>query len=117
MDRFNMNVSIIMIIIIISIIINIIIIINHCILWRNFVCLNIKWFIKYNRCFWRQLKYTQWTHGVIKTSLLRQNDVVTSFWRNNDVIITPRVHWATIWTLTLVANMQNARPLIITMTS
>ena len=33
---------------------------------------------------------TQRTHGVIMTLLLRQNDVVTSFSRNNNVIITPR---------------------------
>ena len=37
---------------------------------------------------------TQRTHGVIIRSLLRQNGVVTSFWRNNDVIVTPDVHWA-----------------------
>ena len=37
--------------------------------------------------------HTQRTHGAMKTSLLRQNDVTTSFWRNNDVIITPRVRW------------------------
>ena len=35
---------------------------------------------------------TQRTHDVIITSLLHQNDVATSFWRNNDVIIMPRVH-------------------------
>ena len=29
----------------------------------------------------------------IITSLLRQNDVATSFWRNNDVIITSCVRW------------------------
>ena len=29
----------------------------------------------------------------IITSLLRQNDVATSFWRNNDVIATLCVHW------------------------
>ena len=31
---------------------------------------------------------TQRIHGVIITSLLRQNDVARSFWRNDDVIIT-----------------------------
>ena len=36
---------------------------------------------------------SQRTHGVTITSLLRQNDVATSFWRKNDVIITPRVRW------------------------
>ena len=35
---------------------------------------------------------TQWTHGVIITPLLHQNDVATSFWRHNDVIIASRVH-------------------------
>ena len=36
---------------------------------------------------------TQRTHDAIITSLLRQNDVATSFWRNNDVIIASRVRW------------------------
>ena len=36
---------------------------------------------------------SQRTHGVIITSSLRQNDVATSFWRNNDVNITLCVHW------------------------
>ena len=38
---------------------------------------------------------TQWTHDVIITSSLRQNDVATSFWRNNDVIIILCVCWVT----------------------
>ena len=44
---------------------------------------------------WRLLKKDtfQWTHDVMITSLLRQNDVATSFWRNNDVIITSCVRW------------------------
>ena len=33
----------------------------------------------------------QRTYDVMMTSLLRQNNVATPFWRNNDVIITPRV--------------------------
>ena len=33
------------------------------------------------------------SHDVIITSLLHQNDVTTSFWYNNDVIITPCVRW------------------------
>ena len=33
-------------------------------------------------------KYTQRTHDAIITSLLRQNDVMTLFWRFNGVIIT-----------------------------
>ena len=32
-------------------------------------------------------------HGAMITSSLRQNDVATSFWRNNDVIITSGVRW------------------------
>ena len=32
-------------------------------------------------------------HDVIITPLLRQNDVVTSFRRNNEVIITSSVRW------------------------
>ena len=35
----------------------------------------------------------QRTYDVIITSLLRQNDVVTSFWRDSDVIITSCVGW------------------------
>ena len=36
---------------------------------------------------------SQRTYGVIITSLLRQNDVATSFWRKSDVIITSYVRW------------------------
>ena len=36
---------------------------------------------------------TQWTHGVIITSLLRPTDVVTSFWRYDDVGIALCVPW------------------------
>ena len=36
---------------------------------------------------------SQRTRGAIIASLLRQNDVMTSFWRNNDVIITSCVRW------------------------
>ena len=36
---------------------------------------------------------SRWIHGATITSLLRQNDVATSFCRNNDVIITPCAHW------------------------
>ena len=32
-------------------------------------------------------------HDAITTSLLRQNDVATSFWRNNDVIISSCARW------------------------
>ena len=38
--------------------------------------------------------HVQRTRGVIITSLLRQNDVATSIWRNNDVIIASYVRWA-----------------------
>ena len=37
---------------------------------------------------------TQWAHNAITTSLLCQNDVATSFRRNNDVIIASCVRWA-----------------------
>ena len=36
---------------------------------------------------------SQRTHCVIITSLLHQNNVATSFWRNNDVNIAPRARW------------------------
>ena len=36
---------------------------------------------------------SQCTYGIITTSLLRQNDVST-FWRNNDVIISSFVRWS-----------------------
>ena len=39
----------------------------------------------------------QWTRDAIITSLLRQNDIATSFWRYNDVIITSCVRWILIW--------------------
>ena len=35
----------------------------------------------------------QRTHDVKITSLLRQNDVATSFWRHNDVILASCVRW------------------------
>ena len=40
------------------------------------------------KCFWISIITFQWTHYVIITTSLRQNDVATSFWRYNDVIIT-----------------------------
>ena len=39
---------------------------------------------------------TQRTYDAIITSSLRQNDVATSFWRNDDVIITSRAHCVNI---------------------
>ena len=38
----------------------------------------------------------RWTHRAMIKSLLRQNDIATSFWRNNDVIVTPCVCWGLI---------------------
>ena len=43
------------------------------------------------------LIYTRWAYDVMITSLLCQNDVITSFWRNNDVIVTSCVHWTCIY--------------------
>ena len=40
-----------------------------------------------------KIHWSQRTHDVIITSLLSQNDVATSFWRNDNVIITSCVHW------------------------
>ena len=42
------------------------------------------------------LKQSQQTHDVIIMSLLYQNDVVTLFWHNNDVIIKLCVCWYVI---------------------
>ena len=39
----------------------------------------------------------QRTHDAIITPLLRQNDVATSFWRNNDVIVASRVRRSGTW--------------------
>ena len=36
---------------------------------------------------------SQLIYGAIKTLSLRQNDVATSFWRNNDVVIASCAHW------------------------
>ena len=46
---------------------------------------------------------SQRTHDAMITSLSRQNDVVTSFWRYNDVIFTPCARWAV---LTLTVQIQ-----------
>ena len=40
-----------------------------------------------------QWNQSQWTYGAMITSLLRQNEVETSFWHNNDVTIAPYVRW------------------------
>ena len=41
----------------------------------------------------RVVTRTQRTHNTMLMSSLRQNDIATSFWRYNDVIIASRVHW------------------------
>ena len=51
--------------------------------------------------------HAQWTKGVIITSWLRQNDVETSFWRNNDVIITSCVRWACYCSLRQIERHQS----------
>ena len=50
------------------------------------------------QCWWSldSIIYSQQTRDATITSLLRQNDVATSFWRNNDVIIAPCAHWGAI---------------------
>ena len=40
---------------------------------------------------------SQQAHNATTTSLLRQNDVTTWFWRNNDVIITLCARWGAEW--------------------
>ena len=37
--------------------------------------------------------YPRWMQDVIITSFLHEKDVTTSFWRNNDVIITLCARW------------------------
>ena len=39
------------------------------------------------------VQYTQRIHDVMITSLLRQNDVATSFWRNDDISLASCVPW------------------------
>ena len=48
---------------------------------------------------------SQRTHDVITTSLLRQNDVTKSVWRNNDVIIMSRTRWIACATYDECAHM------------
>ena len=48
---------------------------------------------------------TQRAHDTMITSLLRQNDVATSIWRNNDVIIVSCVRWEVLWYLLLQSIM------------
>ena len=59
---------------------------NFCYLLWNFW----QWVIRSN------MALSQRTHDVMITSLLRQNDVAMSFWRNNDVVITSCVDWDSI---------------------
>ena len=49
---------------------------------------------KYVSCVYCEVICPADTMYTIITSLLRQNDVATSFWRNNDVIIPSHVRWA-----------------------
>ena len=45
-------------------------------------------------CLWRpELNPSYWPYHVIITSLLRQNHVAISFWRNDDVIISKCINW------------------------
>ena len=49
-------------------------------------------------------RWSQWAHDVMITSLLRQNDVTTSFWRNTGVIIASCVLWdyfSELWLVSL----------------
>ena len=47
----------------------------------------------------------QRAQGAITTSLLRQNDVATSFWRNDEVIIASCVRWVIKFHVSLKANI------------
>ena len=51
--------------------------------------------VSFYHCFWSifQQSPPQRAHGTIITSVLCQNDVTTSFWRYNDVIIAACVRW------------------------
>ena len=42
--------------------------------------------------------WIEWAHDALITSLLRQNEVATSFWRHNDVIFTLCVRWVELQT-------------------
>ena len=56
-------------------------------------------------------KLTQWTHGVLIMSLLRQNDVVMSFWRNNDAaIIASCVRWESSLVRRMACRLFGAKP-------
>ena len=48
--------------------------------------------IRLNILFWQTV--LQRTHDATITSLLRKNDAITSFWRNNDVVVPSRVRWS-----------------------
>ena len=69
---------------------------HPCIVWqshRRSLRTEGLWFTKRSYGNLYDTNVTQRTHGVMITSLLRQHDVSTSLWRNNDVIITSRVRW------------------------
>ena len=64
----------------------------HCSrLWTRakWYLIDVSFKLRWENCSWK----SQRTHDVIITSLLRQNDVTTSFWRNNDVIIMSCIRW------------------------
>ena len=56
--------------------------------WYRYVCRDV---FNFRVIFVKLL--THRIHDAIIASLLRQNDVATSFWRNNDVIVASRVRW------------------------
>ena len=57
----------------------------------------------------------QRTHDAILTSFLRQNDVATSFWLYNDVVIALHVRWDPItWQMFYSAPTQGTHDAIIT---
>ena len=58
----------------------------------------------------RCVEGTQRTHDVKITSLLRQNDVVTSFRRNNDVIFTSCVRWGSTKVTIGETHLKTLRP-------
>ena len=49
--------------------------------------------ISLNKSVFHALFISQWAHDAMKTSLLCQNDVATSFWRTNDVVNAPYASW------------------------
>ena len=56
---------------------------------------------------WDLTRKTQRTRDAIMTSLLRQNDVITSFWRNGVVIFASCVRWEAAFRYGLYSNINN----------